>query len=592
MNISCIADLSTWLCESRQVDHLELTPELCPPDMTGDLTVNCFKLTKPLKCNPMQLAGQVVEWLEQHDDVAAAEAIKAFVNITLTDAALYRDTIADAAALLADVQLPEADRKRYLIEFSAPNTNKPQHLGHVRNNTLGQANCGLLSRVGHDVVPVNLVNDRGIHICKSMIAYQREGNGVTPESAGKKGDHLVGDFYVKYNAMLAQQLKALRASQPELAEKTDDQLFLQTEIGAATQQMLVDWENGDTEVRALWRQMNDWVLAGFQQTYDRMGIEYARTYFESDTYTLGRDIVNEGLEKGVFYKRDDGAVEIDLTKEKLDKKVVLRSDGTTVYITQDLGTTLLKYDDFQPDGMIWVVGDEQIYHFRVLFAILQKLGYDWAHDLHHLAYGMVNLPEGKMKSREGTVVDADNLFDEVRDLAQAEIAERWPELPEDEVAERAETIGMAALKFMLLKVNPKTTMTFNPKESVSFVGDTGPYLLYAYARIASIQRKADEEIPAEVDWSLLSTPEERALALLLSNYANIMQQAADNLDPSKVIDYLINLAREFSRFYKEHSVLNADTAELRQARLALCDRVRTVLGDALDTLTIGTVESM
>ena len=592
MKFKIISDLEKYLTDTYGLPCPEITTECPPPTMAGDITVNCFRLTKPLRSNPMAIASEAVTFLSDHPDSRAVEAVKAFVNIVLEPVAVFRDAVADQDALLNSVLLPAAERRRIVIEFSAPNTNKPQHLGHVRNNTLGQAVSSILSKVGHDVKPVNLVNDRGIHICKSMMAYQRFGDGLTPAKADKKGDHLVGDFYVRYDRELTRQLKDLRASRPEWAEKSNDELFSETEIGKATQDMLIAWEKGDADVRALWSQMNGWVFEGFAETYARMGIEFEKTYLESETYTLGKDIVDEGLKKAVFHKREDGAVFIDLTKEKLDTKVVLRSDGTSVYITQDLGTTLLKQDEFQPDQQIWVVGDEQIYHFRVLFAILKHLGYPWADNLVHMAYGMVNLPSGKMKSREGKVVDADDLFDEMEDLARAATLERCEEAPED-LDLRARVLGMASLKFMLLKVNPKTTLMFDPEASVKFEGDTGPYVLYAYARICSMFRKAGEDAFAgDVDWSLLQAPEELAVGLRLAEYGDVMRRAAQDFDTSGLAGYLLELAKAFSRFYRECPVLSADSAALKRARLALSDRVRSVLADGLQGLTIDTLESM
>ncbi|MDT8391535.1 MAG: arginine--tRNA ligase [Lentisphaeria bacterium] len=592
MKFKLVADLEKHLTETYGQPCPEIVTECPPPDMTGDITVNCFRLTKPLRANPMAVAAEAARFLSTHADARAAESVKAFVNIVLEPVAVFRDAVADPAGLLNAVLLPEGERRRIVIEFSAPNTNKPQHLGHVRNNTLGQAVASILSKVGHDVIPVNLVNDRGIHICKSMLAYHRFGDGVTPATAHKKGDHLVGDFYVRYDRELTRQLEELRAARPDLADKSNEDLFSETEIGKATQDMLIAWENGDPDVRALWGMMNAWVFEGFAETYARMGIEFEKTYLESDTYTLGKGIVEDGLKKGVFQKREDGAAFIDLTQEKLDTKVVLRSDGTSVYITQDLGTTLLKQDEFQPDQQIWVVGDEQIYHFRVLFAILKRLGYPWADNLVHMAYGMVNLPSGKMKSREGKVVDADDLFDEMERLARTATLERCEEAPED-LDLRARVLGMAALKFMLLKVNPKTTLMFDPEASVKFEGDTGPYVLYAYARICSMFRKATADaLSGEVDWSLLQAPEELGVALQLAEYGHVMRKAAQDFDTSGLAGYLLELAKAFSRFYRECSVLSAESAELRRARLALSDRVRSVLRDGLQSLTIGTLESM
>ena len=593
MIVRAIAELGTHLGNAFDLPAPVICPENCPPEFEGDITVNCFRLAKSLRNAPPKIAAEAERFLASHPDVESAETIKAFVNVTLRAEALFRDCVADEDALFARIPVPEAERRRVLIEFSAPNTNKPQHLGHVRNNTLGEATTAMLRAVGHDCIPVNLVNDRGIHICKSMLAYQRWGEGATPESTGEKGDHLVGDFYVRFDKEYRRQLAELREHNPEWRERTDDDLFLETEIGRAAQDMLLRWEQDDPEVRELWRTMNAWVLEGFEQTYRRMGVEFEHTYLESETYGLGKDVVQQGLDAGVFYRREDGAVAIDLEKEKLDHKVVLRSDGTSVYITQDLGTTLLKQRDYGPDAQIWVVGDEQIRHFQVLFAILRRLGYQWAENLAHMAYGMVNLPSGKMKSREGTVVDADDLFDEMVRLAREATLERAGDAPPEDVDRRAEIIGMGALKFMLLKVNPKTTLMFDPEASIRFEGDTGPYVLYAGARINSMLRKAeDDAFEPAVDWSVLGTPEERDVALRCAAYPETLRKAADDLDTSVLAGYLLDLAKAFSRFYRECPVLTAQTPALRRARLELSCRVRRIIEHGLDTMTVGTLESM
>ena len=599
MKFQFIQALHNWLCEKYSPDAPMPVAELCPAGFDGDVTISCFPLAKPLRTNPMQLAAQVAEFLASHDDIQKAEVAKAFVNITMKPSALMRDTVADEQALMDAALLPADEQRKILIEFSAPNTNKPQHLGHVRNNSIGMCTASILKRAGHKVTQVNLVNDRGIHICKSMIAYQRFGNGVTPESVGKKGDHLVGDFYVRYNHELTQQIDELRATHPELAAEDKDALFLKTEIGQATAKMLQDWEAGDPAVRALWQKMNEWVFQGFAATYERMGIKFDHLYLESQTYKLGKDIIADGLARGVFTRREDGAVIIDFKDPSLGTKVVLRSDGTSVYITQDIGTTLLKQHDYEPDQQIWVVGDEQIYHFKVLFNILSALGYPWAKHLTHMAYGMVNLPTGKMKSREGTVVDADDLFDEMANLAREATLARVPEgasAPED-LEQRAAVISMAALKFMLLKVSPRTTIMFDPKAAIKFEGDTGPYVLYAYARIASMLRQpelatamnADASSP---DWSLLCDPTERRLALRCAKYGDVIQKAARDLDSSVLAAYLLDLAKDFSSFYSHCPVKNAGSADLMRARGALCRIVRDVIGDGLHTMTIGTLESM
>jgi arginyl-tRNA synthetase len=562
--------------------------------MVSDITLNCFRLAGPLKSNPMQLAIKAAEFLRTHEDVKKVEAIKAYVNITLTETALYRDTVEDLKGLMDSAHVAPYERKHILIEYSAPNTNKPLHLGHLRNNSLGMALVEILKRVGHEVTAVNLVNDRGIHICKSMIAYQRFGNNDTPDSTGKKGDHLVGDFYVAYDKELKRQVKALKDHNPELNAKSDEELFLKTKIGQATQKILQDWENGDPEVHKLWQTMNDWTLNGFNQTYARMKVCFDKVYFESDTYKLGRKIVAGGLRQGIFYKTSNGAVEIDLTADKLDRKVVMRNDGTSLYITQDLGTTKLKDDDFNPDAMIWVVGDEQIYHFRVLFAICKKLGYKWADNLFHLAYGMVNLPSGRMKSREGTVVDADQLFDEMHALAKKEILNRLTDLTPEELETRAEIIGVGAVKFMLLKVNPKNAMKFDPEAAVKFEGDTGALVQYAYARISSIKRKAAElEIDATADWSLLTHAKERELAIKCAQYPDILKKSARDYDCCCLAIYLLELARAFNSFYHDCPVIKGDVPPLIQrSRLELIDRVKRIIGDGLKVLTIDRLESM
>ena len=573
-------------------NRVELTP--CPAGQNGDFTINFFKLA-PVVGNPMAAAAKAVEFLAAHDEVESATAVKAFVNVTVKPEILLRDTAAVPEQLLERALLPEAERRNILIEFSAPNTNKPQHLGHVRNNTLGMSLASLLKRVGHEVVEINLVNDRGIHICKSMLAYQRFGNGETPESSGMKGDHLVGKYYVRFSAAFAEEVKAVREQHPEWADKPNDELFLETEIGRAAQQMLRDWEAGKPEVRELWQRMNSWVFAGFDETYRRMGIHFDHTYLESETYLLGKDIVAAGLEKQVFAKREDGAVICDLGK--LGKKVVLRSDGTSVYITQDMGTTVRKHDDYSPDTMIWVVGDEQNLHFQMLFEILKRLGYEWAKDLYHLSYGMVNLPNGRMKSREGTVVDADDLFDEMNRLAGEACRERGGEsLSEEELYRRSEEIGIGALKFMLLKFNPRTTMIFDPAASLRFEGDTGPYVQYVAARVSSIARKAAERgmrtVNGKCEWSLLGAPAEKELAVKLYFYPEILRGAAAKRDCSGIADYLLDLAKAFNRFYRDCPILGCDDPRIAEARLALALAVRTVIADALNTLTIAAPEAM
>ena len=566
----------------------------CPAGQRGDFTINAFRLAR-FCGGPANAAAAMAECLSADPEIENVEVVKAFVNVTVKPEVLLA-AAADVDAVFAAAKLPEAELRRVLIEYSAPNTNKPQHLGHVRNNTLGMSLASLLRRVGHEVIEINLVNDRGIHICKSMLAYQRFGHGETPESCGIKGDHLVGDYYVKFNTELGRELKAYRAEHPAESEgKSDEELFGSTELGAAAQQMLRDWEAGDPAVRELWKTMNSWVFAGFDATYRRMGIRFDHTYLESQTYLLGKDLIARGLDKGVFTKREDGAVICDLGK--LGKKVVLRSDGTSVYITQDIGTTLRKFEDYAPGEMIWVVGDEQLLHFKMLFEILRRLGYSWADRLSHLSYGMVNLPSGKMKSREGTVVDADDLFDEMAELARNACRERADAdgLDEAEIARRGESIGLGALKFMLLKFNPQTTMIFDPAASLKFEGDTGPYVQYVAVRVASIERKAAERgfsVPEHPAWELLSSAAEKELAVKLLFYSETLKNCARKHDASGLVEYLLGVAKAFNRFYRDCPVLAAEDRRIAAARLALASAVRRVIADGLATLTISVPEGM
>jgi len=597
MKFKSIADLERHLASEFAVESLEITLERPPPNLAGDIAVNCFRLASSLRCNPIKIASAAAAFLESHPETTLVEQVKAYVNVSLEPESLFSSTVGSSEMPREAGLLRPEERRRIAVEFSAPNTNKPQHLGHIRNNTLGQATVSLLRRVGHETYAINLVNDRGIHICKSMLAYARFGEGETPEKAGKKGDYLVGEYYVKFDREYRRQVVELRQNEPGLEEKKDEDLFLQTEIGRAAQDMLSKWEAGDPEVKKLWRTMNDWVLAGFEETYNRLGVVFDKTYLESETYGKGKEIIQECLDNGLFQRREDGAVFVDLDDLKLGRKILLRGDGTSVYVTQDLGTTVIKQRDFEPHRQIWIVGDEQIYHFKVLFAILRKIGYSWCQPedaLFHMAYGMVNLPSGKMKSREGTVVDADDLLDEMENLARKATLQRYPEEPDD-LSRRARLIGLGALKFMLLKVNPGTTLMFDPEASLKFEGDTGPYLLYAYARIASMLRKAAEDgkLSSEpVNWDALGTEEEKDLALSCGSYPEVLPRAAKELDPSILTNYLLILAKSFSRFYRECSVLNAESLELRDARLELSRRVRDILADGLETLGIEPLESM
>ncbi|MEI6056452.1 MAG: arginine--tRNA ligase [Lentisphaerota bacterium] len=597
MNLRIIDDLRSFLSAKHSVskDLINIQLEICPPNMDGELTVNCFKLASILKGKPEDISSSILEFLSAHAEIEKVNRIKAFVNFSLKADALFRDTISDTQKIMESAKVSNKDKKRILIEYSAPNTNKPLHLGHLRNNTLGMSLASLLRRVDHDVFAVNLINDRGIHICKSMLAYKRYGNGVTPESSGKKGDHLVGEFYVRFDQELRKELAALRESNLEYIDKTDEELFALTPIGQEAQEILIKWENSDPEIIKLWKTMNEWVISGFEVTYKRMGIKFDRVYLESDTYKLGKDIVLKGEKDGIFKRRIDGAIFADLKPFGLTEKVLLRSDNTSVYITQDIGTTLKKDSDFHPDQQIWIVGDEQIHHFKTLFAIMKVLGHTWADRLYHLAYGMINLPSGKMKSREGTVVDADNLFDDMRDLAKSATLERLNgEIPQD-IDSRSEIIAIGALKFMLLKFNPKTTILFDPQASIKFEGDTGPYVQYVCARINSILKKYDKEDKTSdesINWSLLDTKWEKALAVMASFYPEALLASAEKLDCSVLVNYLLDLSKAYNSFYRECSVLNAENSELKKARIALSSAIKDIISDGLRTLTIDIPEVM
>ncbi|MEE9391170.1 MAG: arginine--tRNA ligase [Planctomycetota bacterium] len=584
------------ICRKACVDVYEQdAPEVAIdfPDKFGDLALNCFYLAKTYRKGPPMIAAALAPAILERGEgiIHAAEAVSGYVNLTLSDQSLFEAAIKPA---LFPIEPDEAkSTAKVMVEFSSPNTNKPQHLGHVRNNCLGDSISRILAATGSNIVRANLINDRGIHICKSMLAYQKEGEGKTPQSEGIKGDHFVGQFYVLFEKRFKAEFDAYREQDPGNAEVSKDDFFKLSRWGNEAQQLLQLWENGDEETIQLWKTMNAWVIDGFHQTYADLGISFDNIYLESETYKHGKDIVERGLEKGVFYRRDDGAVEIDLSADKLDKKVVLRSDGTSVYITQDIGTTVKKFEGEGLSRQVWVVGDEQIYHFKVLFKVLEKLGYEWAKDCYHLAYGMVNLPDGKMKSREGKVVDADDLISEVTELAAKEIRNRAEGIDDAVVIDRARKIGLAALKFMILSVAPQTTMTYDPKESVAFDGDTGPYVLYAFARIRRmIEDSGLDESKLEFDATLLGDATERKLALRLLQFAPILERAARDMAPSQICTYLLQLARSYHSHNRQVPILKADDAKVREARLALSRATAARLQQGLKLLGIETVNRM
>lgn len=551
-------------------------------EFEGQVTVVTFPFTRLSKKTPEQTGAEIGEYLKEHlQEVTAFNVIKGFLNLSISDS-YWIDQLLKSVLNEGFGQFT-ANGKRVMVEYSSPNTNKPLHLGHVRNNLLGYSVAEILSANGYEVIKVNLVNDRGIHICKSMLAWALFGNGETPESSGLKGDHLVGKYYVIFDQEYKKQIANLmEGGQTEEDAKKNAPMIRQA------QKMLLDWEAGDPEVKALWSRMNSWVYAGFEQTYNQLGVDFAKYYYESDTYLLGKDIIDEGLEKGVFFKKEDGSVWIDLTDDGLDQKLVLRADGTSVYITQDLGTAQLKYDDFKVDKSIYVVGNEQDYHFKVLFLILQKLGKSWAMGLYHLSYGMVDLPSGKMKSREGTVVDADELMDDMIRTAQ----ERTEELgkvdgfSEEEKADLYNMIGLGALKFFLLKVEPKKRLLFDPNESIDFQGHTGPFIQYTHARIRSVLAKADYKTRISSNHSLELTILERELIVNLSKYPDVISVAAKEYSPAHIANYIFELAKLFNKFYHEESILKAEDSNVKNFRLDLAAATATVIKKGMTLLGI------
>ncbi|MGI4885470.1 MAG: arginine--tRNA ligase [Janthinobacterium lividum] len=561
-------------------------------EFAGSFTLVTFPLTKALGQGPEPIGRALGEWLQAHEPrVSGFNVVKGFLNLEIADAEWLK-LFAQLQAQPTGAPVPTGGPQRVVVEYSSPNTNKPLHLGHLRNNFLGYSVAEILKATGATVTKANLVNDRGIHICKSMIAYQRFGAGETPESAGLKGDHLAGKYYVLFDKHYREEIKQLEAEgvATEVAKK-------QAPLILDAQKMLQQWEAGDEEVMALWHRMNGWVYDGFNQTYRNIGVDFDKLYYESGTYLLGKERVEEGLAKGVFFQKEDGSVWVDLQAEGLDEKLLLRADGTSVYMTQDLGTAELKYQDFHYDSSVYVVGDEQIYHMQVLRAILQKLQKPYADAIHHLSYGMVDLPSGKMKSREGTVVDADELVKEVEEAAEAATLEKGKTegLTDDELAQLYHTLGLGALKYYLLKVDPKKRMLFNPAESVRLEGDTGPFIQYSYARTAAIRRKAAELGIAEAaDFTAVGAlaGTERELVQELARYPAVVADAARTLSPAVVAQYAYDLAKAYNRFFAEVSIFQEPDALTRSLRVALSARVGAQIKVALGLLGIQVPERM
>ena len=572
----------------------EVTPQQIQIQKTrkefeGDYTLVCFPLLKLSRKSPEATAteiGEAVVAASEH--ISAYNVIKGFLNLSLS-MSFWQSRFAEIVAT-EEYGRAEATGKTIMVEYSSPNTNKPLHLGHIRNNLLGYSVSQILAESGHKVIKANLVNDRGIHICKSMVAWQRYGNGATPESTGIKGDHLVGDYYVEFDKHYKAEIAELVA-----AGMSEEEAKKSAPILLEAQEMLRKWEAKDEDVRALWEMMNGWVYDGFDVTYKTLGVDFDKVYYESQTYLLGKSIVAEGLEKGIFFRKEDGSVWIDLTADGLDQKLLLRGDGTSVYMTQDLGTALQRFEQNNLDGITYVVGNEQNYHFQVLKLVLKKLGYQWSDDIYHLSYGMVELPEGKMKSREGTVVDADDLVEKMVTTAREMSAElgKLDDCTEQEADRICSMIGLGALKYFILKVDPKKTMLFDPRESIDFNGNTGPFIQYTHARICSVLRKAKEQ---GIDYSGVVTadylPEEVEIVKSLTDYPQTVLAAAESFAPSMIAAYTYELCKMFNGYYHDHSILREENQAVKLMRLQLASQVARVVRRGMALLGIEVPERM
>ncbi len=571
-----------------EIESLEFQPTR--KDFEGDITLVTFPMLRQLKTNPLKLGEEIGNYLADNvAEISGFNVVKGFLNIVLSDA-YFLDFFNEMKNREDFGIIPAAeDAQGIMVEYSSPNTNKPLHLGHIRNILLGFSVAEILSAAGNKSYKTQIINDRGIHICKSMLAWELFGNGETPESTGLKGDKLVGNYYVKFDQEYKKEVSELMETKgiSEEAAKAEAPILVEAK------QMLLKWEAGDPEVVALWEKMNQWVYDGFEKTYDALGVDFDKNYYESDTYLLGKDVVNQGLEKGVFYKKEDGSVWIDLTEEGLDEKIVLRSDGTAVYMTQDIGTAIQRVKDFDINGMVYTVGNEQDYHFKVLFLILKKLGFDWADYLYHLSYGMVDLPSGKMKSREGTVVDADDLIAEMTETAR-NISEELGKLDgytETEKEELYRMIGLGALKYYILKVDPKKRILFNPEESVDFQGNTGPFIQYTYARIQSIIRKADFDFQKSIE-DYQFHEKERSLIKQLQLYPETIQLAAENHSPALIANYTYELVKEFNSFYQNVTILGTEDLSEKTLRVQLANSVGNVIKSSFSLLGIQVPERM
>ena len=566
-------------------DASGIVPETTKKEFEGNLTIVVFPWVKAVRKAPAMVGQEIGEWLVANEPaVSRFNVINGFLNIVI-EPGFWCSVLKDIENT-PDYGITKADENSplYMVEYSSPNTNKPLHLGHVRNNLLGYSLSEILKACGNRVVKTNIVNDRGIHICKSMLAWKKWGEGATPESTGKKGDHLIGDFYVLFDKHFKAEINELMAT-----GMSEDEAKAASPLMAEAREMLVKWEQKDPEIRGLWEMMNSWVYAGFDETYKRMGVDFDKIYYESETYLEGKEKVLEGLEKGIMYRKEDGSVWADLTEDGLDHKLLLRADGTSVYMTQDIGTAKLRYADYPIDKMVYVVGNEQNYHFQVLSLLLDKLGFKWGKDLVHFSYGMVELPEGKMKSREGTVVDADDLMDEMVNTAREVSRElgKLDGLSEAEAEEIAEIVGLGALKYFLLKVDPRKNMTFNPKESIDFNGNTGPFIQYTHARICSVLRKAAEQGITEFDFTGV-TPNEKEIALIqtLADYPSTVADAGKKFSPSVIANYVYELVKQYNQFYHDCPIMREENVGVRALRLALSQITARIIASGMALLGI------
>lgn len=583
------------------VDAAQIQLQKTKREFEGSLTLVVFPLLRVSRKKPEDTASDIGAYLKENcHAVADYNVIKGFLNLTVSHESWLEMLENINADKSYGIHKPDENSPLWMIEYSSPNTNKPLHLGHLRNILLGWALANIEEACGKQVVKTNIVNDRGIHICKSMLAWLKYGNGETPQSSGKKGDHLIGDYYVLFDKHYRQQVKELTdkyTAEGMNEEEARKQAEQDAPLMREAHEMLVKWEQGDNEVRTLWRKMNEWVYAGFNETYRTMGVGFDKIYYESDTYLVGKSLVEDGLDKGIFFRKDDGSVWADLRNEGLDEKLLIRADGTSVYMTQDIGTAKLRYQDFPIKKMIYVVGNEQDYHFKVLSILLDRLGFEWGKSLVHFSYGMVTLPNGKMKSREGTVVDADDLMEEMVLTAKQTSEElgKFADIPEDEKAETARIVGMGALKYFLLKVDARKNMLFNPEESIDFNGNTGPFIQYTYARIRSVLRKANAQgldINSPVPAGTEVNDKEAALIQLLADFDATVRQAGEDMSPSIIANYCYDLVKEYNQFYHDYSILREENEGKKRLRLVLSANVAKIVRSGMNLLGIEMPERM